>query len=41
MTIKRPWETIRGLGLKPDELEEREAGSKHALFKVGQTELVL
>ena len=26
-------------GLKPDEVEDREAGSKHALFKVGQTEV--
>ncbi len=29
----------KNFGLKPDELEEREAGSKHALFKVGQTEI--
>jgi hypothetical protein len=27
----------KNFGLKPDELEDREAGSKHALFKVGQT----
>lgn len=29
----------KNFGLKPDELEEREAGSKHALFKVGPTEI--
>jgi len=29
----------KNFGLKPDEVEEREAGSKHALFKVGQTEI--
>ena len=29
----------KNFGLKPDELEEREAGSKHALYKIGQTEM--
>ncbi len=29
----------KSFGLKPDEVEDREAGSKHALFKVGQTEI--
>ena len=29
----------KNFGVKPDEVEDREAGSKHALFKVGQTEV--
>jgi 4-hydroxyphenylpyruvate dioxygenase-like putative hemolysin len=29
----------KNFGLKLDEPEEREAGSKHALFKIGQTEI--
>jgi 4-hydroxyphenylpyruvate dioxygenase-like putative hemolysin len=29
----------KNFGLKPDELEDREAGSKHALYKIGQTEM--
>ena len=29
----------KNFGLKPEEVEDREAGSKHALFKVGQTEI--
>jgi 4-hydroxyphenylpyruvate dioxygenase-like putative hemolysin len=29
----------KNFGLKPDELEDREAGSKHALYKVGDTEI--
>jgi methylmalonyl-CoA/ethylmalonyl-CoA epimerase len=29
----------KNFGLKPDELEDREAGSKHALYKIGETEI--
>jgi methylmalonyl-CoA/ethylmalonyl-CoA epimerase len=29
----------KNFGLKPDELEDREAGSKHALYRVGETEI--
>ena len=29
----------KNFGLKPDEVEDREPGSKHALFKVGETEI--
>jgi 4-hydroxyphenylpyruvate dioxygenase-like putative hemolysin len=29
----------KNFGLKPDEVEDREAGSKHALYRVGDTEI--
>jgi len=29
----------KNFGLKPDEVEDREAGSKHALYRVGNTEI--
>ena len=29
----------KNFGIKPDEVEDRDTGSKHALFKVGKTEI--